>query len=96
MQEAADEVISIFSQSEPSQLVSVCASWPMTNISPARTMGILQQLEDTMGVSVPLTITMATMMLLLDDLPEYTRLMERHAEVCVCACLSVCKLRYSF
>ncbi|XP_044055928.1 Hermansky-Pudlak syndrome 3 protein isoform X3 [Siniperca chuatsi] len=80
-QEAADEVVDIFSQSEPSQLVSVCASPPMINISPARTLQILQHLEDTAGVSVPLTITMATMMLLLKDLPHYTQLMERHAEM---------------
>ncbi|KAM7011867.1 BLOC-2 complex member HPS3 isoform 3-T3 [Tautogolabrus adspersus] len=80
-QEAADKVIDIFSQSEPSQLVSVCASPPMTNISPAQTLRILQNLEDTAGVSVPLTITMATMMLLMDDLPQYTQLMERHAEM---------------
>ncbi|XP_070688954.1 BLOC-2 complex member HPS3 isoform X2 [Pempheris klunzingeri] len=80
-QEAADEVINIFSQSEPSQLVSVCACSPMTNVSPARTLQILRHLEDTAGVSVPLTITMATMMLLLDDLPQYTQLMERHAEM---------------
>ncbi|XP_034558099.1 Hermansky-Pudlak syndrome 3 protein isoform X2 [Notolabrus celidotus] len=80
-QETADEVIDIFSQSEPSQLISVCASPPMTNISPARTLQILQNLEDTAGVSVPLTITMATMMLLMDDLLQYTQLMERHAEM---------------
>ncbi|XP_038571088.1 Hermansky-Pudlak syndrome 3 protein isoform X2 [Micropterus salmoides] len=80
-QEAADQVIDIFSQSEPSQLVSVCASPSMINLSPARTLRILQHLEDTAGVSVPLTITMATMMLLLDDLPQYTQLMERHAEM---------------
>ncbi|XP_070765076.1 BLOC-2 complex member HPS3-like [Enoplosus armatus] len=79
--EAADEVIDIFSQSEPSQLVSVCASPPMINHSPARTLQILQHLEDTVGVSVPLTIAMATMMLLLDDLPQHTQLMERHAEM---------------
>ncbi|XP_041790937.1 Hermansky-Pudlak syndrome 3 protein isoform X2 [Chelmon rostratus] len=80
-QEAADEVIDIFSQSEPSQLVSVCASPPMINVSPAQTLRILQHLEDTAGVSVTLTITMATMMLLLGDLPQYTQLMERHAEM---------------
>ncbi|XP_059197814.1 Hermansky-Pudlak syndrome 3 protein isoform X2 [Centropristis striata] len=80
-QEAADEVINIFSQSEPSQLVSVCASPSMINISPAQTLRILQHLEDSAGVSVPLTITMATMMLRLDDLPQYTQLMERHAEM---------------
>lgn len=34
-----------------------------------------------MGVSVSLTITMATMMLRLSDLQQYTQLMERHAEV---------------
>ncbi|KAM8745462.1 BLOC-2 complex member HPS3 isoform 2-T2 [Acanthopagrus schlegelii] len=80
-QEEADEVIDIFSQSEPSQLVSVCASPPMVNISPERTLQILRRLEDTAGVSVPLTITMATMMLLMDDVPQYTQLMERHAEM---------------
>ncbi|KAM8875406.1 BLOC-2 complex member HPS3 isoform 2-T3 [Spinachia spinachia] len=80
-QEAADEVIDIFSQSEPSQLVSACASPSLINISSAKTLQILQHLEDTAGVSVPLTTTMATMMLRLDDLPEYTRLMERHAEM---------------
>ncbi|XP_049444858.1 Hermansky-Pudlak syndrome 3 protein isoform X1 [Epinephelus fuscoguttatus] len=80
-QEAADEVINIFSQSEPSQLVSVCASPSMINISPAQTLQILQHLEDSAGVSVPLTVTMATMMLCLDDLPQYTQLMERHAEM---------------
>ncbi|XP_070817832.1 BLOC-2 complex member HPS3 isoform X2 [Chaetodon trifascialis] len=80
-QEAADGVIDIFSQSEPSQLVSVCASPPMINVSPARTLQILQHLEDSAGVSVPLTITMATMTLLLGDLSQYTQLMERHAEM---------------
>ncbi|XP_075944551.1 BLOC-2 complex member HPS3 isoform X1 [Anarhichas minor] len=80
-QEAADEVIDIFSQSEPSQLVSVCASPSLINISPAQTLRILQHLEDTAGVSVPLTTTMATMMLRLDDLPQYTHLIERHAEM---------------
>lgn len=81
MQEAADEVIDIFSQSEPSQLVSVCASPSMTNVSPERTLQILRHLEDSAGVSVPLTITMATMLLRLDDLPQYAQLMERHTEV---------------
>ncbi|XP_008282511.1 BLOC-2 complex member HPS3 isoform X3 [Stegastes partitus] len=80
-QEVADEVIDIFSQSEPSQLISVCASPSMINISPARTLQILQRLEDTTGVSVPLTITMATLMLRLGDLPQYIQLMERHAEM---------------
>ncbi|KAK2835160.1 hypothetical protein Q5P01_015644 [Channa striata] len=80
-QESANEVIDIFSQSEPSELVSVCASPPMINLSPARTLQILQRLEDTAGVSVPLTITMATMMLRLNDLPEYTQLIGRHAEM---------------
>ncbi|KAM7409251.1 hypothetical protein PAMA_000959 [Pampus argenteus] len=80
-QEAADEVIDIFSQSEPSQLVGVCTSPSMINISPARTLQILQRLEDSAGVSVPLTITMATMMLRLGDLPQYTQLMDRHAEM---------------
>ncbi|XP_034386845.1 Hermansky-Pudlak syndrome 3 protein isoform X2 [Cyclopterus lumpus] len=80
-QEAADEVIDIFSKSEPSQLVSVCASPSLMNISPAQTLQILQHLEDKAGVSVPLTTTMATMMLRLDDMPQYTHLMERHAEM---------------
>ncbi|XP_039984437.1 Hermansky-Pudlak syndrome 3 protein [Xiphias gladius] len=80
-QESADEVIDIFSQSDPSELIGVCASPSMINISPARTLRILQNLEDTAGVSVPLTITMATMMLRLDDLPQYTQLMARHAEM---------------
>ncbi|XP_061153983.1 Hermansky-Pudlak syndrome 3 protein isoform X1 [Syngnathus typhle] len=79
--EAADEVIDIFSQSEPSQLVSVCASPTMVNVDPHRTLQILQHLEDSAGVSVALTITMATMTLRLDDLPQYTQLMERHAEM---------------
>ncbi|XP_061540373.1 Hermansky-Pudlak syndrome 3 protein isoform X3 [Phycodurus eques] len=80
-QEAADEVMDIFSQSEPSQLISVCASPTMTNVNPARTLRILQNLEDSAGVSVALTITMATMLLRLDDLPQYSQLMERHAEM---------------
>ncbi|XP_047444103.1 Hermansky-Pudlak syndrome 3 protein isoform X2 [Mugil cephalus] len=80
-QEAADEVIDIFSQSEPSLLVSVCASPSMMNVSPARTLRILQHLEDTSGVTVPLTVTMATMMLRMGDQPKYTQLMERHAEM---------------
>ncbi|XP_029286189.1 LOW QUALITY PROTEIN: BLOC-2 complex member HPS3 [Cottoperca gobio] len=80
-QESADEVIVIFSQSEPSQLISVCASPSMINISPAQTLQILLHLENTDGVSVLLTTTMATMMLCLDDLPQYTQLMERHAEM---------------
>lgn len=53
----------------------------MKGISAARTLRILRRLEDTAGVSVPLTITMATMMLRLGDLQQYTELMERHAEV---------------
>lgn len=53
----------------------------MINVSPARTLQILQNLEDSVGVSVSLTITMATMMLRLGDLQQYTQLMERHAEV---------------
>ncbi|XP_056235399.1 Hermansky-Pudlak syndrome 3 protein isoform X2 [Seriola aureovittata] len=80
-QESADEVIDIFSQSDPSELISVCASPSMINISPARTLQILQHLEDTSGVSVPLTITMANMMLRLDDLPQFTQLLYRHAEM---------------
>lgn len=80
-QEAADEVIHIFSQSEPSMLVSVCASPSMAHVSADRTLQILQHLEDTAGVSVPMTIAMATMMLRMDDLPQYTQLMERHAEM---------------
>ncbi|XP_067369112.1 Hermansky-Pudlak syndrome 3 protein isoform X2 [Channa argus] len=80
-QETANEVIEIFSKSEPSELISVCASPPMINLSPARTLQILQHLENTAGVSVPLTITMATMMLRLNNLPEYTQLMGRHTEM---------------
>uniref|UniRef100_A0A4W6F700 HPS3 biogenesis of lysosomal organelles complex 2 subunit 1 n=1 Tax=Lates calcarifer TaxID=8187 RepID=A0A4W6F700_LATCA len=80
-QESADEVIDIFGQSDPSELITVCASPSMINVSPARTLQILQRLEDTAGVSVPLTITMATMMLRLDDLPQYTQLINRHAEM---------------
>uniref|UniRef100_A0A3B4XY45 HPS3 biogenesis of lysosomal organelles complex 2 subunit 1 n=1 Tax=Seriola lalandi dorsalis TaxID=1841481 RepID=A0A3B4XY45_SERLL len=80
-QESADEVIDIFSRSDPSELISVCASPSMINISPARTLQILQHLEDTSGVSVPLTITMANMMLRLDDLPQFTQLLYRHAEM---------------
>ncbi|XP_029904633.1 BLOC-2 complex member HPS3 isoform X2 [Myripristis murdjan] len=80
-QEAADEVIDIFSQSEPSELVSVCASPGMLHASPAQMMVRLQYLEDTTGVSVPLTITMATMALRLDDLLQYTQLMGRHSEM---------------
>ncbi|XP_072245089.1 BLOC-2 complex member HPS3 isoform X2 [Leuresthes tenuis] len=79
--EAADEVIDIFSQSEPSLLISVCASPCMINVNPARTLQILQRLEDTAGVSVPLSLTMATMMLHLGDLQQYTELMARHAEM---------------
>ncbi|XP_061831508.2 BLOC-2 complex member HPS3 isoform X1 [Nerophis lumbriciformis] len=80
-QEAADELIDIFSQTEPSQLINVCASPTMINVNPSRTLRILQHLEDTIGVSVALTITMATMLLRLDDLSQYTQLMERHAEM---------------
>nr|XP_057929009.1 Hermansky-Pudlak syndrome 3 protein isoform X3 [Doryrhamphus excisus] len=80
-QETADELIDIFCQSEPSQLISVCASPTMINVNPTRTLQILQHVEDTAGVSVALTITMATMLLRLGDLPQYTQLMERHAEM---------------
>ncbi|XP_041862179.1 Hermansky-Pudlak syndrome 3 protein isoform X2 [Melanotaenia boesemani] len=80
-QEAADEVVDIFSQSEPSMIVSVCASPCMINVNPARTLQILQHMEDTAGVSVPLTITMATMMLRLGNVPQFTELLERHAEM---------------
>ncbi|XP_013855938.1 Hermansky-Pudlak syndrome 3 protein [Austrofundulus limnaeus] len=53
----------------------------MAGISATRTLKVLQRLEDTAGVSVPLTITMATMMLRLGDQQQYTALMERHAEM---------------
>ncbi|XP_061594595.1 Hermansky-Pudlak syndrome 3 protein isoform X2 [Cololabis saira] len=80
-QEAADDIIHIFSQSEPSLLVSVCASPCMIKVSPTRTLQILQRLEESAGVSVPLTITMAIMMLHQGDIPQFTELMERHAEM---------------
>lgn len=80
-QEDADEVTNIISQSEPSTLVGVCASPCMINADPAATLRVLQRLEDTTGVSVPLTITMATMTLRLGDVAQYSELMERHAEM---------------
>uniref|UniRef100_A0A3B5LJG1 Uncharacterized protein n=1 Tax=Xiphophorus couchianus TaxID=32473 RepID=A0A3B5LJG1_9TELE len=80
-QEDADEVTRIFSQSEPSMLVGACASPCMMNVDPAATLQILQRLEETAGVSVPLTITMATMMLRLGNMAQYTELMERHTEM---------------
>ncbi|XP_014903092.1 BLOC-2 complex member HPS3 isoform X4 [Poecilia latipinna] len=80
-QEDADEVTRIFSQSEPSMLVSVCASPCMMNVDPAATLQILQRLEKTAGEAVPLTITMATMMLRLGNMAQYTELMERHSEM---------------
>lgn len=80
-QEAADEVIDIFSQSEPSQLVGVCCSPIMVNVCPARTMSILRHLEDSAGVSVTLTITMATLALRLDETALYIQLMDRHSEM---------------
>lgn len=81
LQESADEVIDIFSQSESSALISVCASPSMINISADRTLRVLHRLEDTAGVSVPLTITMATLALRLDDLQQFMQLLDRHAEV---------------
>ncbi|XP_059922179.1 Hermansky-Pudlak syndrome 3 protein isoform X3 [Gadus macrocephalus] len=80
-QEAADEIIDIFSQTEPSQLVTVCASPAMADVSPAKVLRRLQHLEQATGISVPLTVTMATMSLRLDDLRRYTELMEKHAEM---------------
>ncbi|XP_068175639.1 BLOC-2 complex member HPS3 [Antennarius striatus] len=80
-QETADDIIDIFSQSEPSQLVSVCVSPVMVNVSPARTLQVLRRAEAAAGVSVTRTITMATMMLLLGDLPQFTQLLERHTEM---------------
>ncbi|XP_024921146.1 BLOC-2 complex member HPS3 isoform X3 [Cynoglossus semilaevis] len=80
-QESADEVIDIFSQSESSALISVCASPSMINISADRTLQVLHRLEDTAGVSVPLTITMATLALRLDDLQQFMQLLDRHAEM---------------
>lgn len=80
-QEAADEVVDIFSQSEPSQLVDVCSSPMMIHVSPARTLRILQHHEDTAGVTVTLTITMATLALRLDDSQQFRQLMDRHSEM---------------
>ncbi|XP_015247536.1 PREDICTED: Hermansky-Pudlak syndrome 3 protein isoform X2 [Cyprinodon variegatus] len=80
-QEDADDVIRILSKSEPSILVSVCASPCMVNLDPAATLQTLRRLEDTMGVSVPLTISMAAMALRLGAVAQYTELMERHAEM---------------
>lgn len=90
-QETADEIVDIFSQSEPSQLVSVCVSPALICLSPGRTLQMLQHLEDTAGVSVALTIVMATMALRVDDLPQYTQLMDRHTEVRGSATHTVCK-----
>ncbi|KAG7266202.1 hypothetical protein CRUP_012631, partial [Coryphaenoides rupestris] len=81
LQEAADEIIDIFSQTEPSQLVTVCASPAMLNVSPSKVRRRLQHLSLATGMSVPLTLTMATMALRLDDLRQYTELMEKHAEM---------------
>ena len=81
LQEAADEIVAVFSQSEPSQLVTVCASPAMAQVSPAQVLRRLQHLEHATGMSVPLTVTMATMALRLDDLQHYTELMGKHAEV---------------
>ncbi|XP_072294219.1 BLOC-2 complex member HPS3 [Eucyclogobius newberryi] len=80
-QDAADEVIDIFSQSEPSQLVGVCSSPIMVHASPARTLQTLGRLEDSAGVSVALTVTMATLALRLDDPERYGQLMDRHSEM---------------
>lgn len=80
-QELADEVIDIFSQSEPSELVSVCSSPMMVHVHPARTMSILRHLEDSTGVSVTLTITMASLALRMDDITLYRQLMDRHSEM---------------
>lgn len=63
----------------------------MINVSPGKTLQLLQHLEDTVGVSVALTIVMATMALRVDDLPQYTQLMDRHTEVRVSATVTVCK-----
>ncbi|KAK0134912.1 Hermansky-Pudlak syndrome 3 protein [Merluccius polli] len=80
-QEAADEIIDIFSQTEPSQLVTVCASPAMAQVSSAKVLQRLHHLEQATGMSVPLTLTMATMALRLDDSRRYTELMEKHAEM---------------
>ncbi|KAJ3599729.1 hypothetical protein NHX12_033685 [Muraenolepis orangiensis] len=80
-QEAADEIIDIFSRTEPSQLANVCASPAMASVSAAKVLRRLQHLEQATGMSVPLTITMATMALRLDDLQRYTELMDKHAEM---------------
>ncbi|KAK7888613.1 hypothetical protein WMY93_024173 [Mugilogobius chulae] len=80
-QEAADEVIDIFSQSEPLQLMGVCSSPIMVHVSPSRTLEILGRLEESAGVSVTLTITMATLALRLDNRTLYRQLMDRHSEM---------------
>lgn len=59
----------------------MCVSPALINVSPGRTLQMLQHLEDTAGVSVALTIVMATLALRMDDLPQYTQLMDRHTEV---------------
>uniref|UniRef100_A0AAV2KSA4 BLOC-2 complex member HPS3 C-terminal domain-containing protein n=1 Tax=Knipowitschia caucasica TaxID=637954 RepID=A0AAV2KSA4_KNICA len=80
-QESADEVIDVFSQSEPSQLVCVCCSPLMVNVSPERTLSLLRHLEDTAGVSVSLTVTMATLALRLEERALFRQLMDRHSEM---------------
>ncbi|XP_056132154.1 Hermansky-Pudlak syndrome 3 protein isoform X2 [Lampris incognitus] len=80
-QETAGEVAEVFSWSEPYQLTNVCASPCMANVDPAQALLRLQHLEDSSGMTVPLTITMATMALRLDDLPRYQQLMSRHSEM---------------
>lgn len=63
----------------------MCVSPALISVSPGRTLQRLQHLEDTAGVSVALTIVMATMALRMDDLLQYTQLMDRHTEVGVSA-----------
>ncbi|KAM8883472.1 BLOC-2 complex member HPS3 isoform 2-T2 [Synchiropus picturatus] len=84
--ESADEVVDIFSEAEPSELVRVCSSPCMIRVNAARTHEILQRLECAKGVQVPLTVTMAAMMLQLGDITRFTQLMERHGEMQLVYC----------
>ncbi|KAG2463140.1 HPS3 protein, partial [Polypterus senegalus] len=80
MRDIAEQVLTIFSSTEPSQLPHVVCSPSMINGNPATTFTCLEKWE-AITPSVTVTLTKAAIALKMKDLQLYKRQMDRHAEM---------------
>ncbi|XP_028650393.2 Hermansky-Pudlak syndrome 3 protein isoform X1 [Erpetoichthys calabaricus] len=76
----AEQVLTIFSSAEPSQLPHIVCSPSMINANPATTFMCLERWE-AITPSVTVTLTKAATALKMKDLQLYKRQMDRHAEM---------------